>query len=229
MSPTEQPPAGRRLRVGFCVSGQGRLFGAAVEQRSAIGIVPAFLAAGQTATSEVMALAARAGVTAERLAGPDRAARDAAIAGLVDRTGAELVVLTFDHVIGDALVDRLADRMINVHPGLLPAFPGPRAIERAAASGVRFAGATMHVVTRAVDAGPVIAQCVVPTAEHEEAASLGAKIWPLLRSMYLQVLAWYAEGRVQRAGDGRVVVQGARYGALPISPAIERTFDPRPR
>jgi len=213
----------RSLKVGFCVSGRGRLFLQAIRHRDELGIEPAFLATGRTADPVLREVCRRSEIPHLEV-GATRAERDQTIARLIDETGAGLVVLTFDHVLGPDVVARHPGRIINVHPGLLPAFAGPRAIERASASGARFAGATVHVVTDDVDGGPIIAQCVVPIMPGEPADALRSSLGPPLIAMYLQVLRWYVEGRVMSDVRGGVIVTNARYDTLPISPAVERSF-----
>jgi len=97
-----------------------------------------------------------------------------------------------------------------------------RGMERTLASGARFGGATIHDVVDEVDAGAIIAQAVVATIPGETLADYGRRVYRLLEPMFLQVMAWYAEGRVERDGGGRIVVRNARYGSLPVSPALER-------
>jgi phosphoribosylglycinamide formyltransferase-1 len=136
-----------------------------------------------------------------------------------------LVALTFDRLLQATLVERFRGRIINVHPSLLPAFSGSRGLERTVASGSRFAGATIHVVTSELDAGPIIAQCVLAKGADESSASVGGRLYLHLRPMFLQVLCWFAEGRVYFRPDGQVRVAGGSYETLPVSPAIERRFE----
>jgi len=115
-------------------------------------------------------------------------------------------------------------RIINVHMGLLPAFKGVRALNQAVAFGARFAGATIHEVDEQIDHGAVIAQCVTGVRRGETAEMIGGRLFGLLRLMWLQVLRWYASGRVLRDKQGRVWIRNAVYGELPVSPALEDSF-----
>jgi phosphoribosylglycinamide formyltransferase-1 len=133
-----------------------------------------------------------------------------------------LVSLTFDRIVPPAIVAAFQGRIINVHPALLPGFPGTRAIDRLLESGVRFGGATIHEVTDEVDGGPTVAQAVVPTIPGESVASYGARMYAALEPMYLDVLRWYADGLIEHDDHGRVVVKGADYGSLPVSPTMAR-------
>jgi phosphoribosylglycinamide formyltransferase-1 len=107
----------------------------------------------------------------------DRRARDAALAEWLARHGAELVVLAgWMELLTPAFLDRFPGRVVNVHPSLLPAFPGLRAVERALAAGARESGATVHLVDEGVDTGPVLAQQAVPVAPGDTPESLHQRI-----------------------------------------------------
>jgi phosphoribosylglycinamide formyltransferase-1 len=90
---------------------------------------------------------------------PDRAARDSAMAGWLEEQGVRLVVLAgYMHLLTPAFLDRFPDAVVNVHPSLLPAFPGAHAVEEQLAAGVAESGATVHLVDEGVDSGPILAQ-----------------------------------------------------------------------
>ncbi len=211
------------FRVGFCVSGQGRLFREATRCRQPLGITPALLIADTYASADLGPFCAAAGIPVSRLS-PDGGQSLAEIGRACDVAGLDLLCLTFDRILPPEVVAPRRGRIINVHPALLPAFRGKRAIPRAISADVRYAGATIHEVTEDVDGGPILAQCVVATTADESVESIGRRIYELLRPMYLQVLAWYAEGRVVTDEHGRVRVRDAAYGRLPVSPALERPF-----
>jgi phosphoribosylglycinamide formyltransferase-1 len=206
------------MRAGFCVSGQGSLFRAAVRRRSETGAEPALLVLEAKAAADLDAFAAANGIAAVRLDPRDRAAFERALTSALVDAKLDLVALTFDRILPPPLVAAYARRIINVHPSLLPAFSGNRGIERTLESGVRIGGATIHEVVDAVDAGPIVAQAAVEIAPHD---TYGARLYALLEPMFLEVLRWYAEGRVARDARDRVTVRGARYDALPVVPALE--------
>lgn len=211
-----------RLRVGFCVSGNGSLFRAAVEQIDAALIDPAVLILERKAAPDLERFAAAAGISSVRLDPSDRPAFDRDLTALLVDAGLDLIALTFDRVLPPPLVRHYAGRIINVHPALLPAFAGMHGMRRTLASGARFGGATIHEVVDEVDAGPIVAQAVVGTIPGESPDDYGRRVYEILEPMYLQVIAWYGEGRVEHDGEGRVVIRDARYGTLPVSPALER-------
>jgi phosphoribosylglycinamide formyltransferase 1 len=150
------------LRVAVLISGAGTNLQAlldTVHGRDGIEIVAV---ASSTAAAGGLARAERAGVETAvfPLADhPDRAARDRALGEWLDERSVELVVLAgFMELLDPGLVRRFAGRMINVHPALLPAFPGVRAIEQAVDYGVKVMGVTVHFVDEGIDTGPIILQ-----------------------------------------------------------------------
>jgi phosphoribosylglycinamide formyltransferase 1 len=127
----------------------------------------------------------------------DRRAFDGAVVAALRTHGAELVVLAgFMRLVTDALLDAFPWRIVNVHPALLPAFPGVHAQRQALAYGVRLAGCTVHFVDRGTDTGPIVAQAVVPVLEDDDEASLKARILTREHELLPRVLQWIAEGRV---------------------------------
>jgi phosphoribosylglycinamide formyltransferase-1 len=212
------------LRVGFCVSGKGRLVRSALLHREELGIDPALVVLDAKADGAVERFCAEHGVPTVRLTHPVRSEFDAELTRTCGDAGLDLLSLTFDRLVPAELIRRYPDRILNVHLSLLPAFVGFRAIENALSVGCRFVGASIHEVTEAVDGGPLIAQCVLGTRPGDTPVTVGARLFPLLRLMYLQVIAWYAAGRVHKDETGRTWVRDAVYGELPISPAIESAF-----
>jgi phosphoribosylglycinamide formyltransferase-1 len=108
---------------------------------------------------------------------PDRDARDAAMADWLERQGVRLVVLAgYMHILTRAFLDRFPERVVNVHPSLLPSFPGAHAVEEQLAAGVAEAGATVHLVDEGVDTGPVLAQEAVPVLAGDTTETLHERI-----------------------------------------------------
>jgi phosphoribosylglycinamide formyltransferase 1 len=114
-----------------------------------------------------------------------REAFDAALADCIDEFTPSLVVLAgFMRILTPGFVEHYAGRLINIHPSLLPAFPGLQTHERAIAAGCKFAGATVHEVTAELDHGPILAQAVVPVLPDDDAPSLGARVLTQEHVMY---------------------------------------------
>ena len=151
----------------------------------------------------------------------DRAAFDSALAGEIDAFRPRLVVLAgFMRILTDAFVARYAGKLVNIHPALLPAFPGLNTHRRALAAGVRIHGCTVHFVTAELDGGPIIAQAAVPVAPDDTEEVLAARVLGEEHKLYPQVVRWICEGRVELAHDGRVAVRqaGAPAGSLACPP-----------
>ncbi|MCB0873392.1 MAG: phosphoribosylglycinamide formyltransferase [Actinobacteria bacterium] len=130
---------------------------------------------------------------------PDRAARDAALADMVEEERPDLVVLAgWMSILTGTFLDRFPDRVINLHPSMLPAFPGMHAIEEALAWGVRWTGVTVHFVEEQVDGGPPILQEPVEVLYGDSAESLTARIREVEHRLVPRVVRLMAEGRVQR-------------------------------
>lgn len=209
------------MRLGFCVSGNGLLFRAVVARREQLGITPALLVARPAAAADLEEFCATHDVPMVRLPKLSREDLAERLTSVCCDAALDLLALTFDRILPPALVRHYARRIINVHPSLLPAFRGMDGMGDALAAGVRVAGATIHEVVDEVDAGPIVAQAVVPVAPGEPREAVGRRMYALLEPMFLQVVRWYAEGRIDHDQEGRVVVRGARYGSLPIVPALE--------
>ncbi len=128
----------------------------------------------------------------------DRAAWEGRLAADVAATGAEVVVLAgFMRVLSGRFLARWPDRVVNVHPSLLPAFPGAHAVRDALAAGVRVAGVTVHLVDEEVDHGPILAQAAVEVAPDDDATALAARLRPLEHRLLPACVAAVCEGRVE--------------------------------
>ncbi|HKE77712.1 MAG TPA: phosphoribosylglycinamide formyltransferase [Solirubrobacteraceae bacterium] len=129
----------------------------------------------------------------------DRAARDAAIANWLEERGAVLVVLAGYMAILDAeFVARFPDRILNVHPSLLPAFPGAGAIQQALDHGVKVFGVTVHLVDEGVDTGPIVLQRALEAPDARDASDVHARLQPIEHELLPRAVALMADGRVRR-------------------------------
>ena len=147
-------------------------------------------------------------VDAKRCATRD--AFEAELAQRIDACNADCVALAgFMHVLSPAFVVRYAGRMLNVHPSLLPAFPGLATHARALAAGVRVHGATVHFVSAEVDGGPIVAQAALPVRPDDDADALAARVLAAEHRLYPRVLSWFVSGRLALEA-GRVRLADAR-------------------
>ena len=139
----------------------------------------------------------------------DRAAYDVALAGVLEAHGVGLVCLAgFMRILGPAFVRAWAGRILNVHPALLPAFPGLHAQRQALEHGVKLSGATVHLVTEDLDLGPIVAQEAVAVLEGDTEETLAARILEAEHRIYPRAVRAMLEGRVSVSG-WRVILEGA--------------------
>jgi phosphoribosylglycinamide formyltransferase 1 len=153
----------------------------------------------------------------------DRAAFDAALAAAIDHSAPHLVLLAgFMRVLTDGFVERYSRRLMNIHPSLLPAFPGLHTHRRALAAGVRVHGCTVHFVTPQLDHGPIVAQAAVPVDPGDTEATLASRVLAQEHRIYPQAARWFCEERLSLSEDGRVCIEGVRAspGTL-LSPPLD--------
>ena len=152
----------------------------------------------------------------------DRETFDAAMADAIDALSPDLVVLAgFMRILSDAFVERYAGRLINIHPSLLPAYPGLHTHRRALADGVRVHGCTVHFVTPTLDHGPIIVQAAVPVLDGDDEATLAARVLAQEHVVYPMAVRWFVDGCL-RLDDGRVAFMAPQSaaGAL-VSPRLQ--------
>lgn len=136
---------------------------------------------------------------------PSREAFSAQLADVLEAHGAKGVVLAgFMRVVSPVFVDRFRDRILNIHPSLLPSFPGRRAVEDALEAGVRVTGVTVHFVDEMVDHGPIVAQVPVTVDREDTPATLHRRIQEIEHSLYPEVVEDFVSGRLW-VEEGRVV------------------------
>jgi phosphoribosylglycinamide formyltransferase-1 len=153
----------------------------------------------------------------------DRAGFEAALAVEVDRQQPDLIVLAgFTRVLTPSFVGRYEGRIMNIHPSLLPAFPGLDTHRRALEAGVRIHGCTVHFVTPALDSGPIIVQAAVTVEAGDTEERLAARVLAQEHRIYPQAIRWFCEGRLRIGRDGAVTVDAARATAgVLTSPPLE--------
>lgn len=160
--------------------------------------------------------------------GRDRDAFERALEAELHGHGVELVALAgFMRVLTEGFVARWHDRLVNIHPSLLPAFKGLDTHARALAAGVKLHGCTVHLVRPGVDDGPILAQAAVPVLADDTEASLAARVLEQEHLLYPAALAWLASGMVRVEGDVARIAAPAPTGALanplPVRAALPKT------
>jgi len=210
-----------RLRVGVLISGRGSNLQALIDAAADPGY-PAeiVLVISNRPEAQGVQRAAQAGIAHRVIAERDRAAFAAAADRALKQHGVELVALAgFMRLLDAGFVEGWHDRMINIHPSLLPAFPGLHPQRQALAAGVRFSGCTVHFVRVEVDTGPIIAQAVVPVHDDDDEERLSARILAAEHRLYPLALRLYAEGRLKVAGNRVTVAGGITPEIAVLSPS----------
>ncbi|MBI5751177.1 MAG: phosphoribosylglycinamide formyltransferase [Hydrogenophilales bacterium] len=138
-----------------------------------------------------------------------REAFDAALMQTIDALKPDLVVLAgFMRILTEGFVNHYQGRLINIHPSLLPAFPGLATHAQALKAGVKVHGCTVHFVTPQVDHGPIVVQAEVPVEPGDTPETLAARVLAQEHRIYPQAIRWFAQDRLTITPDGRVNVQG---------------------
>jgi phosphoribosylglycinamide formyltransferase-1 len=202
-----------RLPIVVLISGRGSNHNAIIDAMEA-GELPVEIRAVISNRPEAAGLqrAALAGIRTiviDHACHSDRAAFDRTLAATIDALQPTLVVLAgFMRILTPEFVEHFYGRLLNIHPSLLPAFPGLHTHQRALDAGCSEHGASVHFVTATVDGGPVIAQVKVPVHANDTATSLAERVLQQEHRLYPLVIRWYAEQRLGLAPDGRVLLDG---------------------
>jgi phosphoribosylglycinamide formyltransferase-1 len=190
-----------KLKVGVLISGRGSNMAALIEAARASDY-PAEIACviSNVATAPGLVTARRARVPTAVISHqeyPDRESFDRVVSAELEKCGVELVALAgFMRIQSPWFPERWKERILNIHPSLLPAFRGLHVQQQAIDAGVRISGCTVHFVTADLDGGPIIAQAAVPVLPGDTAETLGQRILRQEHRLYPQVLRWFAEDRI---------------------------------
>lgn len=195
----------RLLRVGVLASGSGTNLQAIID-RTLEGTLAAEIAVviANNPTAGALGRAERAGLPnlcIDHRKFSKRELFDQALVRALQDAEVELVVLAgFMRIITPTFIEAFPERVINIHPALLPAFPGLHVQQQAIDYGARFSGCTVHFVDGGVDTGPIIIQAVVPVLSDDTEETLAARILEQEHKIYPQAIQWFAEGRVHIKG-----------------------------
>ena len=189
------------MRVGVLASGAGTNLQALLDRVHGRDGVEVVAVGSDRPDARALVRAADAGVPTGVFAAGQfsgREARDRAMADWLAERGVELVVLAgYMQLLSPEFLERFRGRVINVHPALLPAFPGLRAVEQALAYGVKVFGVTVHFVDNGVDTGPVILQRAVELPDAESAAEVMERLQPIEHELLPGAVALFAAGAVR--------------------------------
>lgn len=212
-----------KRRVGILISGRGSNMAALLHAaRNPDYPADIVLVVCNQPNAPGIALATEAGVAVavidHRRFGKDRAAHEAAIDHALSEAGIEIVCLAgYMRLLTPFLVSEWQGRMLNIHPSLLPAFPGLHTHARALAASVKLHGCTVHLVTETMDEGPILAQAAVPVLPGDTEASLAARVLVQEHLLYPAALAAFAAGRPGAAAPS----EAALANPLPAGAAFE--------
>ncbi|MBI5909800.1 MAG: phosphoribosylglycinamide formyltransferase [Betaproteobacteria bacterium] len=182
-------------RIVILISGRGSNMQAMVEAGLPVAAVISNRA--EAAGLEYAVARGIATVIVEHRDYATREAFDAALAQAIDGFHPELVALAgFMRILTEGFVLRYRGRLLNIHPSLLPAFPGLDTHARALAAGVKLHGATVHFVTPQLDNGPIVIQAAVPVLAHDDEARLAARVLAEEHRIYPQAARWFLEGKL---------------------------------
>ena len=202
------------LKIGVLLSGSGTNLQAIIDAIAA-GELPAQIVQVVSSRPDAYGIerAKAAGLPVlvlNRAAYADPLEADARIAAALKEAGAEYVVMAgYMRKVTPVLLDAYPNRVLNLHPALLPSFKGAHAIAEAFAAGVKVTGVTVHFANEDYDKGPIVAQRAVEVREDDTQESLEARIHEVEHELYPQVIRLVAEGRVSVGEDGRVHIAGA--------------------
>jgi len=203
-----------RLPIVVLISGRGSNLNAIIDAMEA-GELPIEICAvisnrPDAAGLQRAALAGIRSIIIDHACYRDRSAFDLTLSTTIDALQPELVVLAgFMRVLTQEFVENFRGRLLNIHPSLLPAFPGLHTHQRVIEAGCKEHGASVHFVTAHVDGGPVIAQARVAVHEDDTADTLAQRVLLQEHRLYPLVIRWYAERRLELGPDGRVLLDGS--------------------
>jgi phosphoribosylglycinamide formyltransferase-1 len=203
------------FRVAVLASGTGTNLQAILDRLHGRDGIEVVAVASNKPDAPALERARQAGIEAgvfERAKHPDRAARDAAIADWLERGGVDLIVLAgYMELLSGEFVDRFSGRIVNVHPALLPSFPGLDSIDRALEHGVRVTGVTVHFVDQGVDSGPIILQRAIEVPYTRDRSQLEEEIHQVEHELLPEAIRMIAAGDVSvDAANPRLVHVGKR-------------------
>ena len=195
-------------RVVVLLSGRGSNFQAIVEAKLPIEIVAVISNRPQAAGLVFAREQGLKAVALDHTLHSERAAFDVELADEIERHQPDLVVLAgYMRILSPAFINRFEGRLLNIHPSLLPMFPGLKTHERALAEGVKIHGCTVHFVTAQLDHGPIVIQAAVQVRADDTADTLAVRVLAQEHQIYPQAIRWFAEGRLVN-NHGRVNLKG---------------------
>jgi phosphoribosylglycinamide formyltransferase-1 len=215
------------LKLGVLISGSGSNLQSIIDHIEK-GTLPAQIKIVVSNNPEAYGLtrAKQAGISCSVLNHTDFDGRedfDREMIRVLREAGVDLIVLAgFMRILTPSFLQAFPDKIINIHPALLPAFPGTHVQQQALDSGVRFSGCTVHFVDEGVDTGPIIIQAVVPVHDGDTAETLAARILKEEHKIYPQAIRYFAEGRIIKNGRRVKIKNAGQDDAAMHNPPLDR-------
>jgi phosphoribosylglycinamide formyltransferase-1 len=222
-----------KKRVAVLISGRGSNMSALIEAGKDVSYpAEVALVLSNRPDASGLAHAQAAGIATATIDhtgyGSDRETFERAIAVALEQNGVEIVCLAgFMRLLTPWLVEQWEQRMLNIHPSLLPAFKGLDTHARALAAGVKIHGASVHFVVPEMDSGPIIAQAAVPVSDHDDVGSLAARVLAVEHIIYPLALGLVAAGRVELIA-GRCLIDGRHASGTALIVPEPEDRGPRP-
>ena len=180
------------------ISGRGSNMQALIEARLPVKIAAVISSNPEAGGLEIARMHSIETRVVDQMAYPDRVTFDTALAERIDSFQPDLVALAgFMRILGDKFVEHYHGRLMNIHPSLLPAFPGLDTHTRALKAGVKIHGCTVHFVTPQVDHGPIITQAAVPVLPDDTSKTLSARVLQQEHQIYPEAIRWFLEDRLK--------------------------------
>lgn len=218
-------PAPHKLRLGILASGSGSNLQAIIDRCADSSIdAEIVLVLSNVPGAGALARAEKAGIATALIDHRTFTARadfDQAVVTALQAADVDLVVLAgFMRIISAPFIAAFPERIINIHPALLPAFPGLHVQRRAIEAGARFAGCTVHFVDGGVDTGPILIQAVVPILDDDNEESLSARILVQEHRVYPRAIQFLAQGRVRIEGRRVRIADAAVVDGVMVNPPL---------
>ncbi len=206
-------------RIVILISGRGSNMRAILEAKLNAAIV-AVISSNPSATG--LQVARDAGINAQVVNHrdyPDRKSFDRALAETIASYSPDLIVLAgFMRILTEEFIERFSGKIMNIHPSLLPAFPGLNTHRRALDEGVKVHGCTVHFVTPALDHGPIVIQAAVPVLPDDDEQRLAARVLAQEHAIYAQAIRWFVDNKLAIDGNRVRLSAGCQYTGAMISP-----------
>jgi phosphoribosylglycinamide formyltransferase-1 len=217
--------APRKLRLGVLASGSGSNLQAIIDRCADGGInAEIVMVLSNVPGAGALLRAEQAGIATaliDHRTFAERADFDSAVVAALQAAGVDLVVLAgFMRLITAPFIAAFPERIINIHPALLPAFPGLHVQKKALEAGARFSGCTVHFVDGGVDTGPIIIQAVVPVLDADDEASLSARILVQEHRIYPRAIQLIAEGRLRIEGRRVLIADAVGVDGVLVNPPL---------